>query len=225
MPYICILRVRFSLYWKKKRKKKKKHIHVTLPSTGLTEHSCNRVPGLSQSQIHLTFVCVFYYRGTSSWNEFCLVLKSRPGFLILIDYFYTRGGTQYKRPYGDMPPTWVAKSASWYLNDPLKSAKFGIWMSRFFKIFPNLSQNWLKFKKILENIGRFCSKFCPKLSRLVYEWVTFSWKLVFVWVYFQILRRHLPTKTKLVWVTLHGFLHLILVMFLCSEITTSIFLK
>ena len=92
ISYICILRVRFSLYWKKKEKKKKKHIHVTLPSTGLTEHWCNSVPGLSQSQIHLTFVCVFYYRGTSSWNEFCLVLKSRPGFLILIDYFYTRGG-------------------------------------------------------------------------------------------------------------------------------------
>ena len=36
------------------------------------------------------------------------------------------GSTQYKRPYRDVPPTWVAKSASWYLNDPLKNAKFGI---------------------------------------------------------------------------------------------------
>ena len=26
-------------------------------------------------------------------------------------------------------------------------------MSQFFKIWPNLSQNWLKFKKILEKIG------------------------------------------------------------------------
>ena len=28
-------------------------------------------------------------------------------------------------------------------------------MGRFFKIFPNLSQNWLKFKKILEKSGDF----------------------------------------------------------------------
>ena len=44
------------------------------------------------------------------------------------------GGTQYKRPYGDVLPTWAAKSASWYMNDPLKNAKFGIWMGQFFKI-------------------------------------------------------------------------------------------
>ena len=30
-------------------------------------------------------------------------------------------GTQYKRPYGDVPPTWVAKSASLYMN-----TEFGI---------------------------------------------------------------------------------------------------
>ena len=29
------------------------------------------------------------------------------------------GGCQYKRPHGDMLPTRVAKSASWYMNDPL----------------------------------------------------------------------------------------------------------
>ena len=33
--------------------------------------------------------------------------------------------TQYKRHYGDKPPTWVAKSASWCMNDPLQNAKFG----------------------------------------------------------------------------------------------------
>ena len=27
-------------------------------------------------------------------------------------------GTQNKRSYGDVPPTWVAKSAFWYMNDP-----------------------------------------------------------------------------------------------------------
>ena len=44
-------------------------------------------------------------------------------------------------------------------------------MGRFFKI----RQNWLKLKKILDKNGNF-SKFGPKLGRLVYEWVTFSWK-------------------------------------------------
>ena len=28
-------------------------------------------------------------------------------------------GTQYRRSYGDVPPTWIAKSVSWYMNDPL----------------------------------------------------------------------------------------------------------
>ena len=50
-------------------------------------------------------------------------------------------------------------------------------MGRLFKIFPNLSQNCLKFKKILKKIGWFCPKFGTNLSRLVYEWVTFSWKI------------------------------------------------
>ena len=36
------------------------------------------------------------------------------------------GGTRYKRSYRDVLPAWVTKSASWYMNDPLKSAKFGI---------------------------------------------------------------------------------------------------
>ena len=45
----------------------------------------------------------------------------------------------------------AAKSASWYMNDPLKNANFGIWMGWFFKIF----QNWLKFKKIWEKSSDF----------------------------------------------------------------------
>ena len=60
-------------------------------------------------------------------------------------------GTQYKRPYENVPPIWVAKSASWYMNDPLWNAEFGVWMGQFFKIFSNLSQNWPKFKKIWKN--------------------------------------------------------------------------
>ena len=64
----------------------------------------------------------------------------------------------------------------------------------FSKIVPNLNPNWLKF-------GWFCSKVGPKLNRL--DWningSLLLEKLVFVWVYFQILRWHVPvpTKTKL----------------------------
>ena len=34
-------------------------------------------------------------------------------------YSRVGGGTQYKTPYRDVPPTWVAKSTSRYMNDPL----------------------------------------------------------------------------------------------------------
>ena len=44
------------------------------------------------------------------------------------------------------------------------------------RFFPNFPQNWLICKKILEKIGWFCSKFGPKLGRLVYDRVTFSLK-------------------------------------------------
>ena len=82
----------------------------------------------------------------------------------------------------------------------LFTAEFGIWMGRFLKIFPNLNQNWLIFKKNFGKIGRFCSKFSPKLGRLVYEFrVIFSWKMVFVNCrgLLQISCQHVPTKTKL----------------------------
>ena len=49
-------------------------------------------------------------------------------------------------------------------------------MGRFFKIFPNLSQNWADWYM---NGSLFLEK------------------LVFVWVYFQISWWHVPTKTKL----------------------------
>ena len=53
------------------------------------------------------------------------------------------GGPQLKRLYRDMLPTSVAKakSAAWYVNDPLLKQ--------------NLSQNWLKCKKILKKSGDF----------------------------------------------------------------------
>ena len=67
----------------------------------------------------------------------------------------------------------------WVANQPL-----GTWMTlikckirymngSIFQNFPNMNQNWFKFWKnrvILLTSG-------PKLSRLVYKWVTFSWKI------------------------------------------------
>ena len=65
-------------------------------------------------------------------------------------------------------------------------------MGQIFNIFPNLSQNWLKFKTILEKVGQFCSKFGPKNWA---DWYMngslFLEELVFVWSIF------IPTKTKL----------------------------
>ena len=62
----------------------------------------------------------------------------------------------------------------------------------------NLVYEWVDFFKIWPNLSQNCSKFSSKLGRLVYEWVTFSWKTgICLWVYFQIPWRHIPTKTKL----------------------------
>ena len=54
----------------------------------------------------LQFLAASYSESWWSWDS-------------LIAFHTPLGGTQYKRPYGDVSPTWVAKSASWYLNDPL----------------------------------------------------------------------------------------------------------
>ena len=70
-------------------------------------------------------------------------------------------------------------------------------MGRFFKIWPNLSQNWLKFKKILEKIGNFVQNLAQNWADWYMNGLLFLEKLVFVWVYFQIPWRHIPTKTKL----------------------------
>ena len=70
-------------------------------------------------------------------------------------------------------------------------------MGRFFKIWPNLSQNWLKFKKILEKIGNFVQNLAQNWADWYMNGLLFLEKLVFVWVYFQIPGQHIPTKTKL----------------------------
>ena len=49
-------------------------------------------------------------------------------------------------------------------------------MGQFFKMFPNLSQNWLNFKTILEKSG--------DLLKIGIWMGHFFEKLVFVWVYF-----------------------------------------
>ena len=67
----------------------------------------------------------------------------------------------------------------------------------FFKIFPNLSQNWLKFKKIYEKSGEVAQNLAQNWANWYIIWSLFLENFVFVWVYFQILRRHVPTKTKL----------------------------
>ena len=73
------------------------------------------------------------------------------------------GGTQYKSAYRDVPQTWVAKSASWFINDPL--LQFGIWMGRFFKMFSNLRKFEKNWSKIVPKsvIGRNGSLFLGKL--------------------------------------------------------------
>ena len=58
-----------------------------------------------------------------------------------------------------MPLKWVAKSASWYNDDPLFSAKSGINMGHIFKIFlkwrknrPNFINLKPKFLNLLESL-------------------------------------------------------------------------
>ena len=70
---------------------------------------------------------------------------------------------------------------------PLLNSKSGIWMGWFFQIWPNLSQNWLKFKKILEKVGIFVQNLAQNWANWYINGLLFLEKLVFVWVYFQIL--------------------------------------
>ena len=70
-------------------------------------------------------------------------------------------------------------------------------MGLFFKIFPNLSQNLLKIKKILGKSGDFAQNLDQNWADRYMKGPLFSWKLIFVWVFFQILRQHISTQTKL----------------------------
>ena len=80
---------------------------------------------------------------------------------------------------------------------PLIRCKIWYMNGSFFKIWPNLSQNWLKFKKILEKIGNFVQNLAQNWADWFMNGLLFLEKLVFVWVYFQIPWRHIPTKPNL----------------------------
>ena len=58
-----------------------------------------------------------------------------------------------------------------------------------FQKFRNLSQNWLKFKKILEKSGDFAQNLAKNWTDWYMNGSLFLEKLVFIW--------HIPTKTKL----------------------------
>ena len=63
-------------------------------------------------------------------------------------------------------------------------------MGRFFKIWPNLRKFW-------EKNGNFVQNLAQNWADWYMNGLLFFEKLVFVWVYFQIPWRHIPTKTKL----------------------------
>ena len=98
---------------------------------------------------------------------FNLICKSERG--------KTHGGTQYKRPYGDVPPSKISlsvyewpliKCKIWYMNGLI-----------FFAIFPKFEPKLAQISENFRKSRRFCLKFGPKLGQLVYKWVTFSWKM------------------------------------------------
>ena len=81
------------------------------------------------------------------------------------------GGTQYKIPYGNVPPTWVAKSASLYMNDTyntlIKSPmKCKVWYVNWpifqnymngsiFQSFPKIKPKLAQIKKKMQKSGDF----------------------------------------------------------------------
>ena len=58
-------------------------------------------------------------------------------------------------------------------------------------------QKFPKFKKILEKLGNFAQNLAKNWTDWYMNGSVFLEKLVFVWVYFQILWQHILTKTKL----------------------------
>ena len=70
----------------------------------------------------------------------------------------------------------------------------GLIFQKFPKFEPKLAQ---VYKKLLEKSGDFDQNLAKNWTDWYMNGSLFLEKLVFVWVYFQIPWRHLPTKTKL----------------------------
>ena len=65
------------------------------------------------------------------------------------------GGFKYKSLSGDVPLKWVSKSASWYNDGPLFSAKTGINMGNIFKFFLNRCENRPNFINLIPKFPKF----------------------------------------------------------------------
>ena len=103
------------------------------------------------------------------------------------------GGVLGTKDHGDVPLTWVAKSASWYINDSLFNAKFGtdIWMGQFLSFLSTLSQVGLNLRTFEKKSGNLV-KIWPKMADWYMNVSLLLAKLVYAWVQFQI-----PSGTSL----------------------------
>ena len=97
-----------------------------------------------------------------------------------------------KRPYGDVPPTWVAKSASWYINDPL--CRNWYMNGSIFQFFQKFEPNWFNLRKLEEKKS---GDFGQNLALWYMNGSLFLGKLVYVWAKFQISRGTFLPKQKL----------------------------
>ena len=95
----------------------------------------------------------------------------------LIASCYWGWGTQYKRLYGDVPPTGVIKSASWYTYEwPLQNAKIWYMNGSSLRNFPKFKP---KLAQILEHfwkIGWFCLKLDPQIGQIGMRMGHLFWK-------------------------------------------------
>ena len=107
---------------------------------------------------------------------------------IRVSIHAARGVTQYKRPYGDVLPTWVAKLASWYMW-PLIEYKIWCMNGLIFQNFPKFEPKY--FRKFWKNLVILLEMADWYMNGSLLE------KIGICMVYFQILRWHIPTKTKL----------------------------
>ena len=104
----------------------------------------------------------------------------------------SRGGTQYKSGYRDVPQTWVAKSGRQVHQWVPFFSKTWYFDGSIFQNFLNFAPKWRKFGTLVQNGANFSEKFWF----LVHGWVTFPSKWVHGWVAFQKSQRHTPTQTK-----------------------------